>query len=128
MPRFAPVCDSPGWVPGERMATRTHETSIVEFEIVPDEVDGWDVKKRDDDQALSNHPTLESAEEAARLRGEEEEAEEVRVTVKEHAIHRVDDETRGVRTAFLALAGLLLFITLLIVVISLIGSLTDFGA
>ena len=50
------------------------------------------------------------------------------VTVNEHAVHHVDDETRGVRTAFLALAGLLLFITLLIVVISLVGSLTEFGA
>jgi hypothetical protein len=97
------------------MATRTHDTSVVEFEVVPDEIDGWDVKKPDEEQA-------------ARLRGEEEQADEVHVTVNEHAVHHVDDETRGVRTAFLALAGLLLFITLLIVVISLVGSLTEFGA
>lgn len=101
---------------------------MVELEIVPDEIDGWDVKKRDDDQALSNHATKESAEAAARLRGEEEEADEVHVTVNERAVHRIDDETRGVRTAFIALLGLLLAITFLVVVISLIGSLTDFGA
>jgi hypothetical protein len=110
------------------MATRTHEKSTVEFEVVPDEIDGWDVKKRDEEQALSNHATRESAEQAARLRGIEEEADEVHVTVNERAVHHVDDETRGVRTAFLALIGLLVAITLLVVLISLIGSLTDFGA
>jgi hypothetical protein len=110
------------------MATRTHEKSTAEFEIVPDEIDGWDVQKRDEEQALSNHATRESAEQAARLRGREEEADEVRVTVNERAVHHVDDEPRGVRTAFLALIGLLVAITLLVIVISLIGSLTDFGA
>jgi hypothetical protein len=110
------------------MATRTHGTSVVEFEVVPDEIDGWDVKKPDEEQALSNHATRESAEQAARLRGEEEQADEVHVTLNERAVHHVDDETRGVRTAFLALAGLLLLITLLIVVISLVGSMTEFGA
>jgi hypothetical protein len=110
------------------MTTRTADRTTVEFEIVPDEVDGWDVKKPDEEQALSNHATRESAEQAARLRGEEEQADDVQVTVKEHEVHHVDDETRGVRTAFLALGGLLLLITLLIVVISLVGSLTEFGA
>jgi Uncharacterized protein conserved in bacteria (DUF2188) len=110
------------------MATRTEERSIVEFEVVPDEVDGWDVKKRDEEQSLSNHPTRESAEQAARLRGDEEEADEVRVIVNERAVHHVDDESKGVRTAFLALLGLLLVITVLVVVVSLVGSLTDFGA
>jgi hypothetical protein len=112
------------------MATRTpdKEVEVVEFEIVPDEIDGWDVKKPDEEQALSNHPTRESAEAAARLRANEEQADEVRVTVKERAVHRVDDETRGVRTAFLALGALLLLVTLLVVVISLVGALTDFGA
>ena len=109
------------------MTTRTADRTTVEFEIVPDEVDGWDVKKPDEEQALSNHATRESAEQAARLRGEEQ-ADDVQVTVKEHEVHHVDDETRGVRTAFLALGGLLLLITLLIVVISLVGSLTEFGA
>jgi Uncharacterized protein conserved in bacteria (DUF2188) len=110
------------------MSTQAREGEIVEFEIVPDEVGGWDVIKAGEEQALSNHPTRESAEEAARLRGNEEEADEVRVVVRDDVVHHVDDETRGVKTAFLALAGLLLVITLLIVVISLIGSITDFGA
>jgi hypothetical protein len=59
------------------MATRTHDSSVVELEVVPDQVDGWDVKRRDEEQALSNHPARESAEAAARLRGAEEESDEV---------------------------------------------------
>lgn len=116
--------------PGTRlaMAIGTRDKKIVEFEIVPDEVGGWDVIKAGEEQALSNHPTRESAEEAARLRGKEEEADDVRVVVRDDVVHHVEDETRGVKTAFLALAGLLLVITLLVVVISLIGSITDFGA
>ena len=110
------------------MATRTHDKSIVELEVVPDEIDGWDVKKRDEEQALSNHATRESAEQAARLRGDREEADEVRVSVREDAVHHVDDEERGVRPAFAYLLGLLVLVTILIVVVSLIGSLTDFGA
>ena len=95
------------------MATRTHDKKIVEFEIVPDEVGGWDVIKAGGEQALSNHSTRESAEEAARLRGREEEADDVRVLVRDDVVHHVEDETRGVKTAFLALLGLLLVITLL---------------
>jgi Uncharacterized protein conserved in bacteria (DUF2188) len=123
------VCTPPERV-GRRMsmATRTDDRTTVEFEIVPDEVDGWDVKKRGEVQALSNHPTRELAEEAAWLRGEEEEADDVRITVDEKAVHHVDDESRGVRTTIVALVGLLALITLLIVVVSLVGSLTEFGA
>lgn len=110
------------------MATHAREKEIVEFEVVPDEIDGWDVKKGDEEQALSNHATRESAEEAARLRGDREEADEVRVTVRENAVHHVDDEEKGMRPAFLYLLGLLALITILVVVISLVGSLTEFGA
>ena len=110
------------------MATRTHDRSVVEFEVVPDEIDGWDVKKRDEEQALSNHATRESGERAARLRGDREEADEVRVAVKGDAVHHIDDEDRGMRPAFGYLLGLLVLVMILLVVISLIGSLTDFGA
>jgi Uncharacterized protein conserved in bacteria (DUF2188) len=110
------------------MAIRTDHREAVEFEIVPDEVGGWDVIKRGEEQALSNHATREAAEEAARLRAEEEQADGGRVIVREDAVHHIDDESRGMRPAFLALGALLLLITLLIVVISLIGATTEFGA
>jgi Uncharacterized protein conserved in bacteria (DUF2188) len=110
------------------MSPDVREKKIVEFEIVPDEVGGWDVIKRGEKQALSNHSTREAAETAARLRGEEEQADEVRVTVRKDAVHHLDDEATGMRPAFLGLAGLLLFITLLIIVISVIAATTEFGA
>lgn len=109
------------------MATHTDDNTV-EFEIVPDEVDGWDVKKRGEEQTLSNHATRASAVEAARLRGEREQAEDVVVDVKENAVHRIDDEDRGMRSTFAYLLGLLGVVTILVVVISLVGSLTEFGA
>jgi hypothetical protein len=71
--------------------------------------------------ALTNHPTREEAEAAARLRAEEEGGVEV-----EHEDHPVQEgaggEGRGVKTYFLVLVGLLLAVTILIVVISLVSS------
>jgi hypothetical protein len=110
------------------MVQLTHKGETVEFEVLPDEVDGWDVRKMGEEQALSNHPTKEQAELAARLRGEEEEASDVRITVNERTVHHLDDDTRGVRPAFLYLGGLLLGVVLLIAVLALVGSLTGFGA
>jgi Uncharacterized protein conserved in bacteria (DUF2188) len=115
------------------METRTEKTrqgdrEAVEFEVVPDEVDGWDVIKRGESQSLSNHPTREEAEEAARLRGSREQAEQVEVEVHEDEVHGIDDDTSGVRVAFFSLGGLLVAIGLLIAVIALIGALTGFGS
>jgi len=108
------------------MATRTDKRA--EFEVVPDEVDGWDVIKRGETQSLSNHPTRESAEEAARIRGSREEAEELEVEVHEDEVHHLDDESRGVRVAFFSLGGLLVTVAVLIALIALVGSLTGFGS
>jgi cytochrome c-type biogenesis protein CcmH/NrfG len=110
------------------MAQGTEKPKTVEFEVLPDEVDGWDLRKAGEEQALSNHRTREQAELAARLRGEEEEATDVRVTVNERTVHQLDDDTSGVRPAFLYLAALLAGIVLLIAVLALVGSLTGFGA
>jgi hypothetical protein len=110
------------------MGTKTADKRKVEFEVVPDSIDGWDVTKKGGGQALSNHPSRETAEAAAELRGREEEADEVEVSVREDAVHELDDARQGMRTAFLALGGLLLAIIVLIAVISLIGSTTGFGS
>jgi hypothetical protein len=110
------------------MVQLTRKRKTVEFEILPDEIDGWDVRKMGEEQALSNHPTRGQAELAARLRGEEEEATDIRITVNERAVHHLDDDTSGVRPAFLYLGGLLLAVVVLIAVLALVGSLTGFGA
>ena len=42
------------------------------LKVVRNEVDGWDVVREDEGVALSNHPDRASAEEAAKLRAEED--------------------------------------------------------
>ena len=38
-----------------------------EFEVVKSDVDGWEVRRRGEEQALTNHATREEAEEAAKI-------------------------------------------------------------
>lgn len=38
-----------------------------EFEVVKSDVDGWEVRRQGEEQALTNHATREEAEEAAKV-------------------------------------------------------------
>lgn len=101
------------------------------LKVVRNEVDGWDVVREDEDAALSNHPTRESAEEAAGIRSEEERASDEGgepVEVKPGEVHAIDDTRQGMKPAFFSMGGLLVAIAVLIVAIALIASLTDFGS
>jgi hypothetical protein len=101
------------------------------LKVVRNEVDGWDVIREDESVALSNHPDLESAEAAAELRAEEDrvsqEGDEP-VVVEPDEVHGIDDARQGMRPALLALIGLLAAVTILVIVLSLTGSLTGFGS
>jgi cell division protein FtsX len=92
--------------------------------VVRNEVDGWDVVREDDPQALTNTATKESAVAAAEkiLADEGGEGE---VTVHEHEVHRLDDTSRGVKTYVIALLGLLLAVIVIIVVTALLASATN---
>lgn len=101
------------------------------LKVVRNEIDGWDVVREDEGVALSNHPDRETAEAAARLRAHEERAShegDESVVVHPDEVRAIDDARQGMRPAFLALAALVIAVTLLIVVLSLTGSLTDFGS
>ena len=101
------------------------------IKVVRNEVDGWDVVREDEDSAMSNHATREQAEEAARIRSEEDrvnDAGDEPVVVDTEHIYALDDTRQGVKPAFLAMAGLLAVITILVIVLALTGSLTDFGS
>lgn len=101
------------------------------LKVVRNEIDGWDVLREGDDEALTNHPSREEAEAAARLRAREDSVSEPEgdgVIVEEREVHGIDDARQGVRPAFLALGGLLLAVTLLAIVLALTGSLTGFGS
>jgi hypothetical protein len=104
---------------------------VAQLIVIANEVDGWDVVREDDGIALSNHPTRETAERAARMRAAEEHLDEDggdAVAVAERGVHPIDDARQGVKPAFLALAAILLFVTLLVAVLSLTGALTGFGS
>jgi cell division protein FtsX len=91
--------------------------------VVPNEVDGWDILREEDPQALTNTPTKEGAVEAAK-RIIANEGGEGNVRVNERTVHHLDDTGRGVRTYVLALLGLLLAVTVIIVITSLLASAT----
>ena len=101
------------------------------LKVIRNEVDGWDVIEEHGEHALSNHPTRESAEEAARMRAEScgsaRRATRPVVVDTDH-VHAIDDARQGMKPAFLALAGLLAFVTVLVIVLALTGSLTGFGS
>jgi cell division protein FtsX len=91
--------------------------------VVPNEVDGWDVLRSDDPQALTNTPTKETAVEAAE-KILAEEGGEGEVVVNEQTVHQLDDTSRGVKTYVIALLGLLAAVTVIIVITSLLASAT----
>ena len=103
-----------------------------ELKVMPNEVAGWDVVRADEGVALSNHPTRESAEEAARLRAEEEHLSDngdaPAVVVDPEHVHAIDDTRSGMRTYFIVLGAILVAITVLVAILSLTGSLTGFGS
>ena len=104
---------------------------MADLKVVPSEVDGWDVVNTEDGVAVTNHPTREAAEEAAHMRAQEDsisEDSEGEVIVDPEGSHGIDDDQRGVKTAFFSLGGLLALVTVLAVVIALIASLTGFGS
>jgi hypothetical protein len=102
-----------------------------DLKVVPSEIDGWDVVRADEGVALTNLPTREAAEEAARMRAREESISEEGagdVIVDTEHPHGIDDDQRGVRTAFFTLGGLLATVAILAALVALIGALTGFGA
>lgn len=102
------------------------------LKVVPNEVSGWDVIREGEVQALSNHVDRESAIAAAKLRAEEEgmigEPGHEVVEVHPEETHGIDDTRQGMKPAFLALVGLLVVITIIVVIVALTGDLTGFGS
>jgi uncharacterized protein DUF2188 len=88
--------------------------------VVRDEVDGWDVIREDDPQALTNTPTKETAIEAAK-RFLADEGGDGEVVVHEREVHGVDDTGRGVKLYVVALLGLLALVIAIIVITSLLA-------
>jgi cell division protein FtsX len=91
--------------------------------VVRDEVDGWDVLREEDPQALTNTPTKESAVAAAEAILADE-GGDGDVIVRTDDVHHLDDTSRGARTYVIALLGLLFAVIVIIVITSLLASWT----
>ncbi|CAN5509512.1 hypothetical protein BH10ACT11_BH10ACT11_12230 [soil metagenome] len=101
------------------------------LKVIQNEVDGWDIIREDEGVALSNHPTRESAEEAAAIRADEDrinDAGDAEVVVDTEHVHEIDDTREGVRPALLYGGALMAVVILLIVILAVTGSLTGFGS
>jgi hypothetical protein len=90
--------------------------------VMPSEVDGWDVVREDDPQALTNAATREGAVRAAETIAADEGGE---VEVHDQETHHLDDTSRGVKTYVFALLGLLAAVIVIIVITSLLASWTN---
>jgi len=96
---------------------------VSEFEVVRSDVDGWDVRRVGEAQALSNHPTKEQAEEAARLQGGD--ADEI--DVRQDVFSDGPEEDLDAKKTFLGMGLVMLGVIALIVVVAAIIALTNFG-
>ncbi len=93
-----------------------------EFEVVRSEIDGWDVRRVGEAQALSNHATREEAEEAARL---ENGGRPVEVHADVYSEPPVEEINKA--RMVLTVAAVALTMILLIAVIGYVVSVTGFG-
>jgi hypothetical protein len=104
---------------------------MTDLKVVPSKVDGWDVVNTEDGVAVTNHPSREDAEAAARMRASEDsisEDSEGDVIVDAEGSHGLDDESRGVKAYFFSVGGLLLTIAVLATIIAIIAATTGFGS
>ncbi len=94
-----------------------------EFEVVRSDVDGWDVRRAGEAQALTNHPTREQAEEAARLQGGD--ADEI--DVRQDVFSEGPEEDVNAKRTFIGMGTVMIGVIALLVIVSAIIALTNFG-
>jgi hypothetical protein len=95
-----------------------------DFEVVRSDVDGWDVRRVGEAQALSNFPTREMAEEAARREQEAEhssgggsDAIDVRQDVFSEGPEEELDAKKTLIGAGMVMAGVILLIAVVAVIL-----------
>jgi len=100
-----------------------------EFEVVRSDVEGWDVRRVGEAQALSNYATRELAEEAAQKQQDAEEASGSSsgpVDVRQDVFSEGPEEELDAKRTLLGAGAVLVGVILLIVVIAVIVSVTGF--
>ena len=100
-----------------------------DFEVVRSDVDGWDVRRVGEAQALSNYATRELAEEAARKQSEAEAAsgsDADPVDVRQNVFSKAPEEDLDVKRTLFNVSLVAVGVIALIVVISVLIVVTGF--
>ncbi|HEX2388694.1 MAG TPA: DUF2188 domain-containing protein [Solirubrobacterales bacterium] len=92
-----------------------------DFEVVRSDVEGWDVRRTGEAQALSNYPTRELAEQAARKQQEAEHhsgGTADSIDVRQDVFSEGPDEELHVKRTLLTVAAIAFAVILLIAVVA----------
>jgi hypothetical protein len=92
-----------------------------DFEVVRSDVDGWDVRRVGESQALTNHATREDAEAAAAQHGGEADAVDVRQDVFSEGPEEEVNAKRALFGAGAVLVGVIVLIAVIAIVVSVTG-------
>ncbi len=94
-----------------------------DFEVVRSDVEGWDVRRTGEAQALSNYPTRELAEQAARKQQEAEHhsgGTADSIDVRQDVFSEGPDEELHVKRTLLTVAAIAFAVILLIAVVAIL--------
>ena len=101
-----------------------------DFEVVRSEVDGWDVRRTGEAQALSNYPTRELAEEAAKRTDEAEDrsgGDADAVDVRQDVLSEGPEDDLDAKKTFIGAGTIMIAVIALLVIIAVIVSVTNVG-
>lgn len=102
-----------------------------EFEVVRSDVDGWDVRRAGEAQALSNYATRELAEQAAERQQEAEEDSGGTgdpVDVRQDVFSEGPEENLDPKKAFLGAGAVLVGVVVLMAIIAIVVVVTGVGS
>ena len=90
-----------------------------DFEVVRSDVEGWDVRRTGEAQALSNYPTRELAERAAhRQQQAEHHGVDTGIDVRQDVFSEGPEEGVNVRRTILTVAAIAITMILLIAIVA----------
>ena len=101
------------------------------FEVVRSDVEGWDVRRVGEAQALSNYATRELAEEAARKQQDAEDrsgSDADAIDVRQDVFSEGPEEDLNPKKTFLGMGAVMIAVIVLIVVVAAIVAITGLGS
>lgn len=102
-----------------------------DFEVVRSDVDGWDVRRVGEAQALSNYPNRELAEEAARLQQAAEShtgGDSDAIDIRQDVFSEGPEEDLDAKKTFIGAGTILIAVIVLIVVVAVLVAATGVGS